>query len=230
MSSFTRRPKEGVSSGYAAKQLSHPSKPPSEFRQPTAHNNCKGVSSFSRTYCAEELGGLQCGDAKAPSTWFRDMPMSNSLSPRFVSQHLPCTLQTINVPLISMLASVRHPHLMIDTMASVFHIYASTTALASFLAMLPECALNTRVTCLRAKWAHGLSTPVAIHSGSIHTPVPPHVLSWPVGAPSGCTCAFGIWGAARRADREPRSSHCTAVTRCLYSPQQHQHSRLGTSK
>jgi len=109
MSSFTRRPKEGVSSGYAGKQLSHPSLPLNVDSCLTTHDNCKGVSSFPRTYCAEELGGLQCGDAKTPSTWFRDMPMSNSLSPRFASQHLPRTLQTINVPLILMLASVRHP-------------------------------------------------------------------------------------------------------------------------
>lgn len=53
------------------------------------------------------------------------------------------------------------------------HIYASTPVPwrpSSQFAMLAGCASNSKLSrLLRAKWAHGLPTPVAVHSAFIHS-------------------------------------------------------------
>ena len=66
-----------------------------------------------------------------------------------------------------------------------------STHLRPISVILAECASDIMLTrLLRAKWAHGLSTPVAVHSVSRHTSAPATCSAGQLAHPLGCTC---IW-------------------------------------
>ena len=98
--------------------------------------------------------------------------------------------------------------------------------------MLAECASNIMLTCLlRANEPHGLSTPVAMHSASIHIPASPTCSAGRLAHPLDIHVHLVLeTNEPERAGREPRSSHHRCYTLRIHSLLQHNHSRLHISK